>query len=275
MDLFHYAAPGVRTFVGTQAGYFSPDSGNTNLDNFNTSTAGDFGDWAASAGNDSFLAFGNSGGIAAITTADLRVMDVIGWDRSGGSSPGTLIGDNSDNTLVGSNGDDTIFGLGGNDAILGNGGNDALIGGPGNDAIDGGPGDDTAIFAGNLSSYAVKDFNQFILISGPDGNDRLTTIEHLRFDDGIVNVADGSALFDTLFYDRGYSDVYHAGLNALAHFNASGWHEGRDPNPYFSTSFYLAANPDVRASGANPLTQYDQTGWREGRDPSPNFDTKL
>src|SRR5882724_507092 len=224
MDLFHYAGAGVRTFGGTTPGYFSPDGGNSNLDNFNTNSAGDFGDWAASAGNDSFLAFGSAGVTAAITSADLRLMDVLGWDRVA-ATPG-------------------VFG-------------------------------DTAVFSSNLQSYTLKDFGSFIAVSGPDGNETLSYIAHLRFTDGVVDVADGSSLFDTAFYDRAYLDVYHAGLNALAHFNSSGWHEGRDPNPYFSTSFYLAANPGVRASGANPLTQYDQSGWRNGLDPSPNFDTKL
>src|SRR5437764_707252 len=36
MDLFHYASPAHPIFVGNQAGYFSVDGGNTNLDNFNT-----------------------------------------------------------------------------------------------------------------------------------------------------------------------------------------------------------------------------------------------
>jgi len=81
MDLFHYSALGVRTFSGAQAGYFSADGGATNLDSFNTNAGGDFGDWAASAGNDAFLAFGKSGVIDAVTEADLKVMDVLGWDR--------------------------------------------------------------------------------------------------------------------------------------------------------------------------------------------------
>jgi hypothetical protein len=225
MDLFHYASAGVRSFSGTQTGYFSLDGGGTNLDNFNTNSAGDFGDWAASAGNDAFLAFGNSGVIAAVTTADLRVMDVIGWDRSTTQTP----------RVVG----------------------------------------DTAYFSSNLANYTLTDFGKSITVSGPDGDQTLTNIAHLQFADGVINPVDGSPLFDTVFYDRSYLDVYHAGLNALAHYNANGWHEGRDPNAFFSTSFYLAANSDVRASGVNPLTQYDQSGWRDGRDPSPNFDTKL
>ena len=89
MDLFHYSAAGVRSFTGTQAGYFSPDGGSTNLDNFNTNSGGDFGDWASSAGNDAFLAFGRSGVVSAVTEADLRVMDAIGWDRTTSSPPPT------------------------------------------------------------------------------------------------------------------------------------------------------------------------------------------
>ena len=81
LDLFHFAAPGVRTFVGTQAGYFSADGGNTNLNNFNTNINGDWGDWAASAGNDSFRAFSNSGVVNAVTQTDIREMDVLGWDQ--------------------------------------------------------------------------------------------------------------------------------------------------------------------------------------------------
>jgi hypothetical protein len=87
MDLFHYSSAGARSFVGTQAGYFSADGGTTNLDNFNINPGGDFGDWAASAGNDAFLAFGKSGVINAVSDADLRVMDVLGWDRVTAATP--------------------------------------------------------------------------------------------------------------------------------------------------------------------------------------------
>jgi VCBS repeat-containing protein len=79
LDLFKFSAAGAREFVGTNAGYFSIDGGATNLDNFNTATNGDFGDWAASAGNDSFLAFSSSGVVNFVSLTDLRVMDVIGW----------------------------------------------------------------------------------------------------------------------------------------------------------------------------------------------------
>ncbi len=81
LDLFHYASSGVRTFTGTTPGYFSINGGATNLDNFNTNSSGDFGDWAASAGHDSFLAFSNSGVVNAVTETDLKVLDVLGYHR--------------------------------------------------------------------------------------------------------------------------------------------------------------------------------------------------
>ena len=81
LDLFHFSAPGTRTFSGTTKGYFSADNGVTNLNNFNTDSHGDFGDWAASAGKDAFLAFDNSGVVEPISAADLKEMDVLGWDQ--------------------------------------------------------------------------------------------------------------------------------------------------------------------------------------------------
>ena len=79
LDLFKFSAANTRDFVGTNAGYFSIDSGTTNLNNFNTATNGDFGDWAASAGNDAFRAFSPQSAVNLTTLADLTLMDVIGW----------------------------------------------------------------------------------------------------------------------------------------------------------------------------------------------------
>jgi Ca2+-binding RTX toxin-like protein len=178
-------------------------------------------------------------------------------------------------TVAGTAGPDSLSGGAWDDVLHGLDGNDTLTGNGGNDTIDGGAGDDTATFSQNLGAYKVQDLGSRILVSGPDGNDTLLNVEHLRFADGTINVTDGNRLFDTAFYDRSYLDVFHSGADALADFNSSGFHAGRDPNAFFSTSGYLAANPDVRASGQNPLDQYDQQGWREGRDPGPDFDTKL
>ncbi len=103
----------------------------------------------------------------------------------------------------------------------------------------------------------------------------MRNVEHLQFKDGIVHVDDGDALFDTLSYMANNPDMFHAGADALAHYTAHGWHEGRDPNPFFDTSGYLAVNKDVAAAGANPLEHYRAFGWREGRDPSADFDVTL
>ena len=57
------------------------------------------------------------------------------------------------------------------------------------------------------------------------------------------------------------------------HFNAFGWHEGREPNAWFDTQGYLAHYADVAAANVNPLEHYEQFGWKEGRDPASYFDT--
>ena len=86
MDLFHYSSPGVRDFSGTTPGYFSPDGGVTNLDAFNTNPNGDFGDWASSAGNDAFNAYSSPGTFNTMTSADLTVMNLLGWTPAAGGA---------------------------------------------------------------------------------------------------------------------------------------------------------------------------------------------
>ena len=86
LDLFHYSAPGVADFSGTTPGYFSPDGGYSNLGNFNTNPEGDFGDWAASVGNNSYLAYSNPGALNPVTASDIKVMNLLGWDSAPSSS---------------------------------------------------------------------------------------------------------------------------------------------------------------------------------------------
>ena len=144
------------------------------------------------------------------------------------------------------------------------------------ESINGAGGEDLAVFSHKFNDYTVMDFGAKIVVAGPGGTDTLTSIEHLQFADvNITPVDDGNPLFDTLYYLSRNSDVFHAGANALDHFNTFGWHEGRDPNAFFSVAGYLGANPDVAAANGNPLDHYHQTGWHEGRDPSANFDTTL
>jgi hypothetical protein len=84
LDLFHYSAADVRTFAGTQTGYFSIDGGVTNLDNFNTTIGHDFGDWATSAGNVAFRAVSNSGVVNAVSVTDLTELDILGYQLNTG-----------------------------------------------------------------------------------------------------------------------------------------------------------------------------------------------
>jgi Ca2+-binding RTX toxin-like protein len=156
--------------------------------------------------------------------------------------------------LLGSAFDDVLTGDIGANVLDGRGGNDTLTGRFGNDVLVGGLGDDTAAFLQNLGQYTVEDFGDRIRVSGADGVDLLFSIEHLRFTDATLTpVDDGNPLFDALYYYSRNTDVYFAGADALAHFNAFGRHEGRDPNAFFDTSGYLAVNKDVAATGANPL----------------------
>jgi hypothetical protein len=92
LDLFHYKSNGTRDFLGTTAGYFSPDGGASNLGNFNTNPGGDFGDWASSVGNDAFLAFSHSGVVNPFSTNDAREMNVLGYDETVPiAAPGSIV----------------------------------------------------------------------------------------------------------------------------------------------------------------------------------------
>jgi serralysin len=227
----------------------------------------------ANAPGASWQCIWDAGGTDAISyggplnaTIDLRAATLVNGDPNAGGFVSQVSGVFGGFTIANGVTIENAFGGSGNDTLIGNSANNTLSGGGG---------DDTAVYFGNLASYTAQDLGVRISVSGADGNDTLLSIEHVRFADGTVNVNHGNGLFDALYYDRAYTDVFHAGIDALAHFNGSGWHEGRNPDAFFSTQFYLAANSSVRASGVNPADQYDQTGWRQGLDPGPSFDTKL
>jgi len=102
LDLFHYSAPGAFDFSGTTPGYFSINGGQTNLNNFNTNTGGDFGDWASSAGNDAAIAFGVPGVVMPFSTSDLTALDVVGWKlSSSGQTAPTIASFSPDTGVVG------------------------------------------------------------------------------------------------------------------------------------------------------------------------------
>ncbi|MCW6511630.1 trypsin-like serine peptidase [Lichenifustis flavocetrariae] len=111
---------------------------------------------------------------------------------------------------------------------------------------------------------------------GTNGYDSQITSAAASLIRGWVNADDfPSPLIDVPYYLLNNPDVENAGVSAVAHYNGSGWHEGRDPDPLFSTNGYLDTNTDVARAGVNPVQHYDQSGWKEGRDPSAEFSTIL
>jgi hypothetical protein len=80
IDLYRYSSPGTLGGAGTSPTYFSIDGGNTNLDNFATSL--DYGDWAASAGNDAVDAVIPTGTENLFGSTDVTELNVIGYGIS-------------------------------------------------------------------------------------------------------------------------------------------------------------------------------------------------
>ena len=124
-----------------------------------------------------------------------------------------------------------------------------------------------------LTVYGDDLFPNRPAVPGPAWMDSYTGADYLRVVSGVLG--DGKPLVDNVFYYVANPDVFAARIEPEAHYAASGWREGRDPNAIFSTVGYLAAQGDVRAAGLDPLAHYDATGWREGRDPGAGFDTEL
>lgn len=79
-----------------------------------------------------------------------------------------------------------------NDTLTGTAGDDKFEGGAGDDTIQGGAGTDTALFSGNRAGYVVTVTGGEVTVTGPDGNDRLTGVEMLRFADESVLVSPGA-----------------------------------------------------------------------------------
>ncbi|MEM6940019.1 MAG: Hint domain-containing protein [Pseudomonadota bacterium] len=88
-------------------------------------------------------------------------------------------------TTLGSSAADSLSGGTAADTLSAGDADDVITGGTGDDSIDGGSGTDTAVFSGSLSDYGLSvDLDTGdLLVSGPDGQDRLTDVETLQFGD--------------------------------------------------------------------------------------------
>lgn len=173
------------------------------------------------------------------------------------------------------NGSDFLIGTAGSDTINAGDGNDIVVALKGDDTVDGGAGKDTARFSGKFADYVITFNGDQVIVNGPEGSDRFSSIERFAFSDVTFDrtIPGTNPLIDDFYYYSLNKDVWAAGVDAGAHFAASGWKEGRDPNSIFDTSYYLQNNPDVAAAGVNPLEHFLAFGFKEARDPSAAFDT--
>jgi Ca2+-binding RTX toxin-like protein len=176
LDLFHYSAPGVRD-LNAAAGYFSTDSGVTDLNDFNANTGwGDPGDWV-NAHADVFDTTTYPGEPMPVTSSDITVMQALGWQLStnqqatatistytlngsvlfnGTAGNVSIVGGGSGDETIWSGSYDTITGGAANmtvggaqyDTITGGTGYDFLDGSRGNESISGGAGGVKLIWSG-------------------------------------------------------------------------------------------------------------------------------
>ncbi|MFN9116115.1 MAG: beta strand repeat-containing protein, partial [Bacteroidota bacterium] len=79
------------------------------------------------------------------------------------------------------------------DTISASTGTNILIAGAGNDTMSGGSATDVVSFSGNYSGYTLGYSGNTVTVSGPDGNDSVTSVETLQFADKRVHVV-GSAV---------------------------------------------------------------------------------
>ena len=83
----------------------------------------------------------------------------------------------------------TVAGTSGNDVLTGS--NAVFWGGPGNDTITGTSGVNTVAYSGSLNQYTITNNAGVIAvadnISGRDGTDTLTNIQHIQFTDYSIN----------------------------------------------------------------------------------------
>jgi Ca2+-binding RTX toxin-like protein len=107
----------------------------------------------------------------------------------------SLTGGSASDFLQGYSTDDALYGGPGADTLTGADGADQLVGGVGNDILYGGNGIDTAQFSGSSASYVITLSPEgLVLVSGPDGDDRLQGVELLRFDDQTIAAPDSFQL---------------------------------------------------------------------------------
>ncbi|GJD47152.1 hypothetical protein AFCDBAGC_5038 [Methylobacterium cerastii] len=72
-------------------------------------------------------------------------------------------------------------------------------------------------------------------------------------------------MFDVKGYLAAYADIAAAKTDPLAHYEANGWKEGRDPSASFDVKAYESHYTDVANAHIDPMLHYLQSGALEGR----------
>jgi hypothetical protein len=110
-DLFHYTGAGARGLSNGPGRSFSFNNGTTLLTEFNDGgNGGDAQDWKGPAASP-FNAFGPSNEQDDMTPVDLQVMDVLGYDRTTGAAPPTVLANISTRLPVGTGNNVLIAGF--------------------------------------------------------------------------------------------------------------------------------------------------------------------
>jgi Ca2+-binding RTX toxin-like protein len=171
---------------------FADGGGGVDLLKLNISTNADLLTGSVVSGQATFsvqnfenvTAFVSSG--YASTVRGSHTANVLRADGQGYANAGAVVfhGEGGDDTLIGESNADTLNGGEGNDIIDGAAGDDVISGGAGNNIIDGGTGWDIVTVSGPASAYRLLADGDNFILKGPDGGDRLTNVEAIRFADG-------------------------------------------------------------------------------------------
>ena len=183
---------------------------------------------AASASTQLIFAVWDAGGVDTFDFSGYSQNQVIDLRQGAFSNVGSQVGNVA--IALGAVIENAIGGSGA-DAIYGNSADNTLTGGLGNDTIDGGLGADIVIFSGPRSAYTITWNGAIGTVSGPEGVDRITNVEFLRFSDRTIpatptggltlsgaNGADtltGTEFADTLSGNAGNDLLYGSGGNDI------------------------------------------------------------
>lgn len=143
---------------------------------------------ATSASTQLIFAVWDAGGVDTFDFSGYTQGQVIDLRQGAFSNVGALTGNVA--IALGAVIENAIGGSG-SDTLYGNSADNVLTGGLGNDYIDGGLGTDTVVFSGPRSAYTitwvdVTGGGAVATVTGPDGMDRITNVEFLRFADQTI-----------------------------------------------------------------------------------------